>query len=172
MRSDTDDEGKHRKDVFAHLGVAVYKANVFELGLINAIYFAGFVEPRRKGAETREDYEIQAERFLEKLYDKTLGQLLNCFFQYYEVDAALKAQLIEAKIHRNYVAHGFVREKAELFPVKAGRDQLIEKLLQATELFDAADKAVDRLVFQRSGTSEEKLNDALGAHLKKIERSS
>jgi hypothetical protein len=61
-------------------------------------------------------------------------------------DAALDALLDEALSRRNFLAHGFFRERAVAFAHGAGRLEMIDELERDHDLFIRTDQAVQEAV--------------------------
>jgi hypothetical protein len=144
------DEGEHTKTVFAHFGRAYYMANVFETGLALAIvqleFLTGVTDRiRREGHKTfdRRRYEADFDAFMERQHAQTLGNLLKRVSGCVVLPADLRTLITEAKAKRDFLAHHYFRERAELFARRRGRDQMIEELDAAMAAFAAADTALE-----------------------------
>lgn len=127
------------RDVYAHFGLAIYKAQVLEHGLANAMTFASKVAGR---LPTLADFDA----FLEAKFDKTLGGLINDLRSHVPVDPGLQGTLASALKQRNWLAHHYFRERAQTLMSDRGCAAMIAELESAQKLFDQADRALEAVV--------------------------
>ena len=59
-----EDDGEHEKEVFARFGLAMYRAQVLEHGIVNALAVLDLIPSRRHLARSREDWGAEACRQL------------------------------------------------------------------------------------------------------------
>lgn len=124
------------RDVYAHFGVAIYKAQVLEHGLANAMTYASKAAGR---LSTLPDFDA----FIESKFEKTLGALIADLKRHVQIDSTLESTLKAALTKRNWLAHHYFRERSEAFMSDEGCNDMISELEAATDLFDRADKALD-----------------------------
>jgi len=141
------------RDVYAHFGLAIYKANVLEHGLTNAMLYASMAAGR---LPTVTDFDA----FLTAKFVKTLGALIRDLKTHVTVDATLEETLKEALTKRNWIAHHYFRERSETFMSDRGCRSMIAELESAQNLFERADRALDDVskpLADRIGVTEERL---------------
>ena len=132
-------EDDHVRDTYAYYGLAMYAAQVLEHGLVNAMVAARLPERR---TITRGEID----NFMDRQFEKTLGQLLRELERYVTVPADLSARLSEALSKRNWLAHDCFRERATTFITQAGRDSMIREFQAVQHLFECADHQLSELV--------------------------
>jgi hypothetical protein len=158
MNQDSKDE--HVKTVYAHFGLALYLAQVLEHGLANALMSAELL-PRRAGKPfPRKQWEAELDLFMNEQFDKPLGRLVNGLRKVTSVPTDLETLLTTALKTRNFLAHHFFRERAELFMSRGGREKMIEELESAQRLFEAADEKLTEVAKpfrEKYGLTDEKL---------------
>ena len=122
MSAQPYDESEHCKQVYAYFGLAYFMAGVFESGLANAILQLDYLtqvakDYRLKGRENfdRSAYEAAFDAFLTKQHTLSLGNLIKRVQALAEMGADLKAQIVEAKARRDFLAHHFFRARAVEF---------------------------------------------------------
>ena len=161
------DEGLHCKEVHAHFGLAYYMASFFEAGLANAIlqldYLAGVaanIGKKGRANFDRSAYEAQFDIFLANQHAQSLGNLIKRVQALAEMEPDLKAQIVQAKECRDFLAHHFFRERAVEFNKREGRDAMIVELIDARTIFERVDNAVTDFMephHRRLGISKERL---------------
>ena len=115
------------RDVYAHFGLAIYKAQVLEHGLANAMTYASKVAGR---LPTLDEYDA----FLESKFEKTLGALINDLKGHVCVDPGLQGTLSTALKKRNWLAHHYFRERPQTFMSDRGCATMIAELESARSL--------------------------------------
>ena len=140
------------RQVFAYFGRAAYAASCVEHGLTIALMQAelmsqefGRARRLRKGP-SRNEWEAMFDDHMAKHDLFPLGTLISRFRRVVKVEPALEALLDETLRRRNFLAHGFFREKAVDFAHAAGRTKMIEELDRDHDLFTRADDAVQAAV--------------------------
>jgi predicted lipoprotein len=127
------------RDTYAHFGLAIFRAQVLEHGIVNAMVILRF---RQKDRLSRSDIDA----FMDQRFENTLGRLIALLKADVSVPAHLKRQLNEALGLRNLLAHRYFRERAEQFMSEAGALSMQHELQAAQEVFRAADRALTSLV--------------------------
>lgn len=130
-----DDE--QTRDVYAHYGLAMYLAQIFEHGIVNALVILRLPE---KEKYTRQDID----EFMEGRFQKTLGALLKHLKSEIVLPPDLESVLTEALNRRNYLAHHYFRERAEKFVTRNGRAEMLQELQIDQQLFEKADEQLER----------------------------
>lgn len=127
------------RDTYAHFGLAIYRAQVLEVGIVNAMVI-GRMPDRQRIAR----HEIDA--FMERSYRNTLGQLVRALAKYVAVPSAVAEVLDQALSRRNWLAHDYFRARAVEFSTDAGCLRMIDELQLAQQLFSDATSQLDSLV--------------------------
>ena len=139
------------RDTYAHFGLAVYKAQVLESGIVNAMVIARMPDRARI---TRADIDS----FMDRQFKNTLGQLLRTLKKHVVVPDSVAGLLDQALSTRNWLAHDYFRERATEFVTEAGCHQMISELQGAQQLFSSADDqlgTVVRPIRERFGMTDE-----------------
>ena len=147
------DESDQIRDTYAHFGLALYMAQVLEHGLVNAMLVASIA-----GGKRLPPSEIDA--FMDKKFELTLGRLIRDLRDHITVEDSLAELLADALRKRNWLAHGYFRERAEVIMSEAGRSSMIAELQAARDCFKVADDRLDDVVRplrDRLGWTEEKI---------------
>ena len=106
------------RDTYAHFGLAIFKAQVLEHGVVNAMVVARM--PDRNRFDRR---DIDA--FMDRQFEHTLGQLLYELKKYTSVPDDVSQILAGALSTRNWLAHDYFRERATDFVTDAGCHRMI-----------------------------------------------
>lgn len=127
-----DPESEQIREVYARFGLAMYQAQCLERQL--AIILATKYGPGPTRI-TRKDFDA----LLERMFKRTLGQLVNDIGGIIEVNEDEKEQLRYALNKRNWLAHHYFWDRAAEFQSRDGRASMITELQEAAEYFDAMD---------------------------------
>ncbi|WP_304164803.1 hypothetical protein [Phenylobacterium aquaticum] len=147
IEEDADAEFQVR-EVFAYYGRAAYAASCVETGLTIALMQAELMlqvhgrAQRERKAPSRAEWEAMFDAYMAKHHLLPLGTLIDRFRSVLKVDAQLDALLEEALRRRNFIAHGFFRERAIAFAHRVGRLAMISELERDHDLFTRTDEAV------------------------------
>lgn len=140
------------RQVFAYFGRAAYAASCVEHGLTIALMQAELMSQvigrarRQRTGPTRAQWEAMFDDYMAKHDLLPLGTLISRFRSVVKAGPDLDALLDETLRRRNYLAHGFFREKAVDFAHSAGRVEMIEELDRDHDLFTRTDHAVQAAV--------------------------
>ena len=96
-------------------------------------------------------------------FEHTLGKLIKILQKQVAVPAALEETLGEALKLRNFLAHGFFRERAVEFTSFSGREKMLTELEAAQQQFERADlelEAVAKPYRLKIGFTDERLAKA------------
>lgn len=128
------------KEVYAHFGLAVYRAQGMAEGLINlavALRLTGMTGITRGVVE----------KLCETFGGRTLGQLLREVSQFLVLPDRLQPLLKDALARRNGLVHGFFRRHDTAFMTDRGRLFMFQELKEAGEKCFETDNAVGPIYF-------------------------
>lgn len=97
---------------------------------------------------------------MESRFEFTLGKMIRGLEEVTTVDPHLQDQLSIALKKRNWLAHGYFRDRAETFLTRAGRAEMLTELEDAQTIFSQADAALEAAIKparQRAGLTDEVL---------------
>ncbi len=150
---DMDADAEHQvRETFAYFGRAAYAASCLEHGLTIALMKAELMSQeagrarRERRALSQADWETKFDEYMAKHDALPLGTLIQRFRKVVKTSPALDALLDAALAQRNFLAHGFFRERAVSFAHRAGRVEMIAELDAAHDLMSDADQAVGAAV--------------------------
>jgi hypothetical protein len=163
MREDNiDDEDYQVREIYAQFGLALYKAQVLEQGLISTIMMARLAS---KEFLTVSEYDAA----WDAQFEVTMGRLLKRLRPFIRDDGALESDLASALSERNRLAHAFFRDHARDFMDEAGRERMLGECFEAQALFDSCDQRLAP-VFARflaaSGIDVEKHQDRVAEYMR------
>jgi len=173
MHPDTDDEGAHHREVYAHFGLAMYLAQVLENGLVNALTMFDFIPNHQEHIGSRTAWSVAFDAFSASKIELTMGNLINVLKKVTTVPDALEARLRHALHRRSFLVHHYFRDNVALFSTAEGRDRLIADLETYQAEFTAADSALFALVepvMHRYGMTQDRLDEALAGWMAEVER--
>ena len=130
-------EADEVRELFARFGRAYYYADVLHRGLCNLYSLSRIPE----GVPVT---RLRMEEHLRDVFKLTLGQVVRSIEL--SLSPALVKQLNHAIERRNFLAHHFWYKRAHLMPSAHGVEEMIAELDTFTELFEAADAEIDKLV--------------------------
>lgn len=132
------DENDQCREVYAWAGLALYHAQVVEHGIINVILLARVSEPAfRNLYPTADDfYDAHFRQMLGRLISGLRGSLDTS-----DIDQLLA----DARERRNFVVHGFFRERIDLLLTEAGRQLMVNELADAVRAFRDLDARLEEL---------------------------
>jgi hypothetical protein len=135
-------EDAHIKEVFAHLGRAIWHAQVLEQGIAHALIFCDFI-PKAQGNNTGQK-RLSLVGVLDGYPEKTLGQLKRALNKTGEpIGQDIELMLADSLEVRNWLAHKLVNTRLQHIISCSGRDELISELVRATELFVKTDRELE-----------------------------
>lgn len=133
-----EEKAEHYKTVYAHAGLALYHAQIFEEEL-SIFIIAHSLANKELGSS--QEYDLLEE----SLRSKTLGALLKNAKQKIYFSASAEKIIDQALAERNYLAHDFFKDFAPDWFTVEKRDDLISKLQSYQQTFTLADKLVSTL---------------------------
>lgn len=128
-------EDEHYKSVYAEFGLAIYLAQCLEHAIVNALMFVDLIPHANKSAASSNEWRDLFDTYIGERFGFTLGKLLGELKRVMPVDSGLAQSLADALKLRNFLAHAFFRERAELFLSHSGREAMIQELVKAQESF-------------------------------------
>jgi len=134
----SEPDGDLVKEVYAHFGLCMYFAQVFETGLINiltALETAASPQPIR---QTFDDFYTKHETL-------TFGNLMKGLGKHSFLPADLETEVRSLKSERDHLAHRFFRDHDIDFMSVGGCNVMIESLTGRVERFRAVDSRVSEL---------------------------
>ena len=138
------DEDEAFKTIYALYGLAMFRAQVFEHEVINALFFLEFCPTAKMKHSSREQLQAAWEGYFEKRYLDTLGTLVRKLIKLQVIPKPLEAELQEARKMRDCLAHRFFREDDRDFGWinRERMEKMRGELVAATNLFIRADHAL------------------------------
>ena len=138
---DEMDEAEQNREVYAGAGLALYFAQVFEQGMIHAVYLAQIAN----GTLAMEF--SSADAFHEVVDKQTAGAIIKRVFKHAALSAEVADHCAECVEKRNFLAHRFFSERSELFFHPGGRRLMLEELRVMIETFQCADAELEAVMF-------------------------
>jgi hypothetical protein len=153
------DESEHCKEVYAHHGLAMYRAQCVEQSIVQLLVFFDFFRENVPQYATLHKWEHDFDVFDRGLSSKTMGQLIKRLASINALDASLEPLLRESLVQRNHLAHRFFVEHAMDFLSEPGRDRMIQELEAARELFNSVERVLNPITYalcEKYGLTEER----------------
>jgi hypothetical protein len=138
---DLDEEDQVR-EVYAWAGLALYMAQVVEHGLVNLLLMARLSDPGLPVEFASTD------EFFTHHFRQVMGRLANAVRMHVDVPGELDQRLAEALRLRNFVVHGFFRERLELFVSQEGRRLMLAELSMTVHELRRLDAELEELVIK------------------------
>ena len=137
-------EDEHHKEVYAHFGLAIYLAQCIEYGIVNAISLYDLIPNRRQMFTDKTIWSNEVDRFFDEKFDLTMGQLIRILEQKKNLPSELSRSLAQSLKLRNTLIHSFFCNRIMLMATESGRNDLINELSAAQELFIRTDKMIEK----------------------------
>jgi hypothetical protein len=131
---------------------------VVEHGLVNVLFMAGLSDPGFV-----HEYGT-ADRFFDEHFRHVMGRLIGAMRERVETPARLEPMFVAALRLRNFVVHGYFRERIELFGTQEGRQVMLSELADAVRQLRALDVELDDLVVtlgEPYGVTRERISEML-----------
>jgi len=154
------DRSEHCKDVYAHAGLALYRAQCVEQSIVQLLIFFDFFHRNVSTYTSQSDWEANLDTYDEALSKKTMGQLIKNLMALGAIDKSIEASLGDALSKRNYLAHRFFVDHALNFVSANGRDHMISELEAITEYFNNVEAVLNPItekLCEKYGLTPEKL---------------
>lgn len=136
-----DAESVQIREVYSRYGLAMFKAQVLEHGIVNAIIIAIMLPTFHVSAD-RSAWEKAFEQAYDFELAKTFGNMLRAL-EPLDLPASIMTRLGEAKHERDRLAHRFFREHHEDLLGRSGRTRMISECEAAIQLFSAVDAELE-----------------------------
>ena len=127
------------RDIYAHFGLCMYIAQVFETALINILTV---LENAKSDKPTEENFD----RLYKHHETLTFGNLMNALSGHNFVPKDLMQEARDLKTERDHLAHRFFRDHTLDMVTVAGCNHIIEVLTDRRERFSALDKKISELL--------------------------
>ncbi len=124
------DVSDHCKEVYAHHGLAMFRAQCVEQSIVQLIVFSEFFPKHVPRYESQEKWEQNFDSYDHTLSVKTMGQLMKYLASFEAVDASvtsLTAGGTEGSVITSLIT--FFVDHALSFLSSAGRDEMIHELV-------------------------------------------
>lgn len=165
------DEDEQHKEVYAHFGLACYFAQVLEHAIINSLILTQLIPSYHGKIESQNQWEEIFDSFMEKKFEKTLGQLIITLGKSVPVPCELERELLYALSKRNWIIHHYFRENAENFFTFNGRVRMINELIEIQRIFQESDSSLNQAMKpyrERYGFTDEEKEKAVHEYMTKI----
>ncbi|HEY2197488.1 MAG TPA: hypothetical protein VGH69_07290 [Mycobacterium sp.] len=139
--ADLPDDGSRQHETYARYGLAMYFAQVFEHGLVNAIVLVRQVNGH---IADRADWD----RTFDVEFRRTASDLARRVGKYGGLSERERVLLERSVIERNRLAHRYFREHVEDSISAVGMQRMLDDADDARELFIRADTISERLCEQ------------------------
>lgn len=137
---DEYDNGTDHKTLYALFGLAIYKANVLEHGLVNTLALARIITAEEQGERLIRDPWAQG-------FKDMMGKLIKRAEPYVSAYPEVVNDLTRSLKRRNFLAHHFWRERITETASETGRAKLCAELKADCRLFTATDERLSEKVF-------------------------
>lgn len=139
-----DDDAIETREVYSRYGLAMFKAQVLEHGMVNAVIVARMMPTMREHPD-RQAWEEAFDQAFDAELAKTFGNMLRAL-EPLGLPAGLMDRLRIAKVERDRLAHRFFREHDQDFLGPVGRTRMIAECEDAVNLFDGVDRALEAVM--------------------------
>lgn len=170
--ADDDETGEHAKTVYAHFGAAVYFAQCLEHGLVNALVYVDLIPNPPRPIRTREEWASAVDGFMDRHFERTLGQMIADLRRVTGVPDELASRLGTALKTRNWLVHDYFRERATEWFTREGRERMIAELEECRKSLLEADRLLDATfepVREKHGFTDERLQQAYEEMLSQVQ---
>lgn len=140
------DEDDHYKEVYAYFGLAIFRAQLLEHAIVNALVICDLIPNKRHQIKSREDWSAQVDQYMDGQFENTAGRLIKELRKYMVFSDELEEGLAAALKTRNFLVHHFFRERVTSWYTSQGRDSMIAELGAAGDQFGKADELVEATV--------------------------
>ena len=164
-----DAEGALVREVYARFGLAMYRLQVLEHGLVNALLTLMLL-PTANSYKLGSDWEAAVDTFFDERFEKTFGNILRELEKVDDFPQELLVRTRKSKEDRDFLAHRFFRTFAEQFLSERGKLDMIavcDEVSKTAHMLDADIESFLRPVQERYGLSQEMID----AEVARFERS-
>ena len=156
-------EEDHIKEVYARFGLALYMSQVLEHGIVNALVVLDLIPNRRHTVRSKSEWEMLVDDFMEGRFKKTMGTLIKSLKAIRHIPPELENEMREALHQRNWLAHGFFRDRSTDFGSYTGREKMLTEVDAARDLFSRIDDALEEIMnplWHKAGITQEIFDQA------------
>ncbi|PLT18875.1 hypothetical protein [Ralstonia mannitolilytica] len=154
------------KELYAFFGLAFYKANVLEHGVLNLA-----VAMLAQGDQAITVGEVN--RLYESFDNKTFGHVLAIAKQRYKFTEDFSNELGLALKYRNYLAHAFFRAHDIDIMSEVGRKKMIDELIEIWVHLAKVDEVIDKhwmAAWERYGVTKEWVDKQIKSNVEATRR--
>lgn len=155
-----DADGELVREVYARFGLALYRLQVLEHGLVNALLTLMLL-PTAKSYEVSSDWEKAVDDFFDEKFEKTFGNIIREFERVDAFPEDLLKRAKKSKADRDFLAHRFFRSYAEQLMSKDGKLEMISICHEISETAHKLDADIEgflRPIQERHGLSNEMID--------------
>lgn len=152
------DQTEQCKEVYAHFGLAMYRAQCVEQSIIQLLIFFDFFRENVPIFESREKWEESFDLYNGDLSAKTMGQLIKNLRNLGAIPVETGSKLGDALKNRNWLAHSFFVDHSLNFLSEAGRLKMIDELEACTSYFNEIEDVLNPITYklcEKYGLTEE-----------------
>lgn len=156
------DTSEQCKEVYAHFGLAMYRAQCVEQSIIQLLIFFDFFPDKVPRYTSTEQWETDFDSFTGDLSSKSMGQLIKKLRDADAIDANGDAKLRGALKKRNWLAHSFFPDHALTFLSEEGRLEMVKQLEECTSYFGEVEAILNPITYsicEKYGLTKEKLRE-------------
>lgn len=139
-------EDEHHKEVYAYFGLAIFRAQLLEHGIVNALVVCDLLPNRRHRAKSREEWSAQVDQFMDGQFRNTAGTLMKALRKAITASDELEQSLSRSLELRNFLVHHFFRERIASWYTEQGRTDMIAELEAAGDQFGDTDQLITTAV--------------------------
>lgn len=153
------------KELYAFFGLAFYKTNVLEHGILNLA--VALLAQGNLGITVGDVSQLY-----ESFDKKTFGQVLSVAKDRYKFTDEFLAELEKALRYRNYLAHSFFREHDIDLMSATGRKNMIDELIQIWTHLAKVDQVMDEYwmsAWEAHGITKEWIEEQMAAYVKAVQ---
>lgn len=139
-------EDEHHKEVYAYFGLAIFRVQLLEHGIVNALVVCDLIPNRRHRAKSRDEWSAQVDQFMDGQFENTAGALMKALRKAITVSDELEQSLSRSLKLRNFLVHHFFRERTASWYTEQGRTDMIAELEAAGDQFGDTDRLIETVV--------------------------
>lgn len=136
------DEDAQYKEVYAHLGRAIWHAQALEQGIIHALIFCELLP---KAYENKTEHSRDSfVQILDEYPKKTFGKLIKALKRTgVTLEQEFESNLADSLEVRDWLVHHYVKNRCRNFLSAEGRAGMISELVSAEKLFTETDNQLE-----------------------------
>ena len=110
---------------------------------MNALAILDLIPSQRHLVRSKEDWTLTVDAFMNRNFEDTMGRMIKNLNSVTEVPTDLEVILADALKKRNWLAHGYFRERATEFMSPTGREQMLHEVDECRILFQTANERLE-----------------------------